>query len=54
MQEMINLPEPKNIVILPSVIDLLKSVLLRQNDALKQITDINRKAEALNGTGHTE
>jgi hypothetical protein len=54
MDQLINLPETKNIVILPSVMDLLKDVLSRQGKTLKQITDINTKAEALNGTGHSE
>jgi hypothetical protein len=39
MDQLINLPETKNIV---------------QGKTLKQITDINTKAEALNGTGHSE
>lgn len=47
-------PEPKNFVVLPSVMDLLKSVLLRQDNELKQIQHINAKAEKLNGTGHSE
>ena len=48
------LPEAKKIVVLPSVMDLLKQVLQRQDHELKQIQDINQKAEQLNGTGHSE
>lgn len=51
---MISVPEPKNFIILPSVMDLLKKVLSRQDNTLKQITDINQKAEQLNGTGHSK
>jgi hypothetical protein len=51
---MISVPEPKNFVVLPTVMDLLKSILKRQDVELKQIQHINSKAEQLNGTGHSE
>ena len=54
MSEMITVPEPKNFVVLPSVMDLLKKVLRKQDNTLKQIQHINSKAEQLNGTGHSE
>lgn len=52
--DMIKVPEPDNFIVLPSVMDLLKSVLSRQDKTVQQITDLNAKADKLNGTGHSE